>query len=279
MTLPTFSKVVIDGDQLVYAAGFACKDEPISHACQMVKKGLEKVLSDCGTEEYELYIGGTGNFREEVAITKGYKANRTAARPLHYEEIRDYMQRTWGAVTVDGMEVDDKVSMLLYEDFKEHGEEGTIILSSPDKDLNNTPGWHYNPRTREVRYINAVQAMRHFWYQMLCGDTVDNIQGLPRGTNELITRYGLSKVCLRGVGAGTAKKLMDKTTDIDDAEAIAMEAYCSWAEDEEMDFHALVDYMDEQGQLLWMIRGYDGFGNLDMWAVDTDKLRVEYDKG
>jgi len=268
-----FNKVVIDGDQMVYAAGFVTESDPLSHACQIVKKGLEKILRDCGTENYELYIGGEGNFREEVAITKGYKANRTKARPVHYDGIREYMQSVWDAEVVHGMEVDDKVSILLFEDFVANGEEGTLVLSSPDKDLMNTPGWHYNPRTRKIRFINETQASRHFWFQMLTGDTVDNIPGLPHGTDELITNYSLSGHCLRGMGETNAKRLMAHGKTVLDAERLVTEAYVSWGVANDLAADEIHEYMQEQGQLLWMIREeYEGFPV--MWEADLDAIEL-----
>lgn len=269
-------KCVIDSDQLIYAAGFACKDEPLSHACQMVKKGIEKILQDTGCSDFQLYIGGTGNFREEVAVTQGYKANRTAPRPDHYDGIRDYMKGVWGAEEVDGMEVDDKVSMLLYEDYaKLQGKDGAqIILSSPDKDLNNTMGWHYNPRTRKKYWVTEEQADRHFHYQLLTGDTVDNIKGLPHGTESFITRYGCSSACKKGIGPATAKKIMES----EDYQREVYRCYFEWAEANMIDNDDLMTYMTEQGQLLWMLREEDELGPL-MWRPNEklfDELAGEY---
>lgn len=247
-------KAVVDADQLIYAAGFATKGEPVSHACQLVKKQFKRIQADTGASELDVYISGTGNYREEVAITKGYKANRTAPKPDHYDDIVEYMQGSWGATKVDGMETDDKVSILLWEDYVEHDadpDECTIILSSPDKDLNNTPGWHYNPRTREKRWITELQAERHFYYQLLSGDRVDNIPGLPFLAEETITCYG-TKAGRRGVGPGTAKKIMQAHPD-DHREAV-YRAYCEWGKQSGMPAEILEDYLIEQGQLLWMLR-------------------------
>ena len=266
----TYSKVVIDGDQAVYAAGFSCKDEPISHACQMIKKGLQKILNDTGCEDYELFISGKGNFREEVAVTQGYKANRTADKPLHYEGIRKYMKDVWGAQEVDGMEVDDKVSILLYNDFIETGG-NTVILSSPDKDLLNTAGMHYNPRTRKKQWVTPRQAYRHFFYQMLTGDSVDNIKGLPHGAEQMIELYGCPKACLKGIGPASAKAIANSEAGNDDLELEVYRSYCMWGKSEDLDSTEVLEYMTEQGQLLWMIREVDDLGDPVMWHPAFDK--------
>lgn len=252
-------KVVIDGDQLPYSAGFVTEGEPIAFALQLVKKGLQKILNDCGTEDYELYIAGEGNFREEIATSVPYKGTRPARKPEHYAEIRQYMQDIWGAVKVHGMEVDDKVSMVLWEDYVATGG-SEVILSSPDKDLNNTPGWHYNPTKRKKYFVTEEQSDRHFLYQLLTGDTVDNIKGLPHGTPEFITRYGCPVAVKKGVGAKSAKAIMEH----DKGGEEVYRAYCMWGKDVCMDIHETYEYMKEQGQLLWMLREEDDFGYV-MW--------------
>lgn len=263
-------KAVIDADQIPYACGFSCKDEPLNHACQMAKKAMQKIMEDTEADEYEVYIAGQGNYREDIAVTQPYKGNRSAPRPDHWEGVRNYLRESWGAIEVDDMEVDDKVSMILWEDFLEGG--GSIVLSSGDKDLNNTPGMHYNPRTRKKYWVTSTQAARHFWYQMLAGDKVDHILGLPRGSESLIEKYDtLTHHAKTGFGEGSAKKLMACSTDT--GEDVALDAYVHWGKDEEIAYDDLVDYINEQGQLLWMLRELDELGEPVMWTVNEDKLK------
>lgn len=255
-------KVVVDGDQMIYACGFASEGEPHSHTFKLLKNAMNQILADCGTEEYELYIGGKGNFREDIDFA--YKANRTARKPESYEACREYLINNWGANVCDGMETDDVVSMKLWEDYVSTGGEN-IILSSPDKDLNNTPGWHYNPRSREKRFISPQQADRHFWMQMLWGDRVDNIPGLPVTPHKIIEEYGLSKHARRGCGEGTAKKLMkaEPTNYIN----MVYRCYVLYCLEEGWDKDAGFEYLEQQGQLLHMLREVDEFGEPKMWQA------------
>ena len=267
--------VVIDADQLIYSAGFAAKGEPLSHVLNLVKKGIAKIIEGSGAKTHQLYIGGSGNFREE--LTFDYKANRTADKPEYYAEIKQYMRDTHDAITVDGMETDDMVSVILYEDFVRYaGDKNltTIILSSPDKDLKNTPGWHHNPRTDEVFWVTEEQAGRHFWYQMALGDSSDNIKGLPYCTDEMIFKYSLPKSARRGCGKATARKLLEQTTSVEEAKQAVTECYIAWGESEEWSDNQTYDYMNLQGKLLWMCRELDEVGDPIQFTLPRD----EYDR-
>jgi hypothetical protein len=251
-------KVIVDADMLPYSCGFASKGEPLSHTLQLVKKALLRIREETGVEDLVLYIKGEGNFREEVAFTQGYKATRSAPKPDTYDEIRQYLVDQWGATKVDGMEADDMVSMLLWQDYICSGKDkdmASVILSSPDKDLKNTPGWHHFPRTGEVKWISEYQAERHFYYQMLEGDNVDNIKGLPFVAMSDVHTFGLNKQAnTKGCGKASAKKLMDTQEAKADPELFVWERYMKWGFDSGMSPEEVRDYFIEQGQLLWMTR-------------------------
>ena len=54
----------------------------------------------------------------------------------------------------------------------------TFNVVSIDKDLDQFVGWHYNPK-KKIRYlISPNDAIRFFYYQMLVGDTADNVKGV-----------------------------------------------------------------------------------------------------
>jgi hypothetical protein len=264
-----FKTVVIDADQMCYAIGFAAKGEPISHALATVKSALKKIQEQCDADERVLFVKGKGNFREDIAITRGYKAQRKETdKPAHYEAIYDYLINVQGAVVCDGMEADDVVSIRLYEDFllaEGDRDKATLVLSSGDKDLNNTPGWHHNPRTGEVVWISDLQATRHFFYQMLMGDMTDNIKGIPSLPFHITHKYGLSK---KGVGKASAKKLMATTTGFFDAETMVYEMYLHWGESEGLTEQEIRDYILENAQLLWMVRKLDGYGKPAMFQIN-----------
>lgn len=254
-------KAVIDADQMCYSCGFSTEGEPVSHALYLVDKQINKTVHATGASDYQVYIKGKGNFREEVIE---YKAQRPTRKPEHYKAIREHLLERHCAETVDGMEVDDKVSIELYTDYVEA--EGspdlcTITLCSPDKDLNNTPGWHYNPMKDTLYWVTPNQAMRHFLYQMLTGDRVDNVPGLPYISDGFKEKYSLNR---NRLGKKTAKVLMGEDY-WKDAFQRVLEAYQDWGKSEQSDWK---QYMQEQGTLLWMLREVDEFNEPVMFDLD-----------
>ena len=249
----TFGTVLIDGDQMVYACGFASEGEPISHTLRLVKNKMEQILLDCGTMSYELYIGGVGNYRDTV--DPEYKATRTARKPEAYNDIRDYLIKNWGARVCNGYEADDAVGAKLgdwYARGEGHNEEDrTFIVSSPDKDLNTVPGWHYNPQSRVKLFINQKQATRFLAFQMLAGDRVDNISGLPDLGKMTRKKYGLRKG--KGCGEVSAKKIIKNDELIPSGAWMrVIDAYIDWGIDKGLLSGEIAEYCQQQYQLLWI---------------------------
>lgn len=71
------------------------------------------------------------------------------------------------------MEADDAMGIEQWR----HADKSTIIVST-DKDMMMIPGWHYNWVKDEVHCRTLHEANTFFWWQMLVGDPVDNIQGI-----------------------------------------------------------------------------------------------------
>ncbi len=167
--------------------------EPLEHALALCKRsllGVEQAMDEAGVEfdRLELYLTGKGNFREEIATIKGYKANRKDnVRPVHYKGIRRYMRERWGAVVVKGWEADDALAMAAHQ----HNYDGEqVVLVSQDKDLRTVPGRHYNPRKKAWSVVTEREALLNFYRQVVTGDTVDAIGGVYRmgkkGADELL---------------------------------------------------------------------------------------------
>jgi hypothetical protein len=261
---------VIDGDQMLYACGFASKGEPISHTLRLIKNKLNEIIEHSQCDTYQVYVEGKGNFRESIAYTKGYKANRTSDKPPSFDEAKQYMVDVWNAELVEGMETDDMVSILLYQDYlcTMGGDAPSVVLSSPDKDLNNTPGWHYRPRTKELEWITENQADRHFAFQLLTGDGVDNIPGLPLVASSTRMKYGLRKA--KGCGKVSARGILEESKATGNALEDVVLAYLEWGAEIGWSHEATLIYFMEQAQLLWMVRELDHSGNPVMFKLEVD---------
>lgn len=141
---------------------------------------LERILSDVNATEYEVWLSGPNNFR--YAVYPEYKAKRIdAKRPKWEKEVKQFLVDHWQANYSQGCEADDMIGVRLTEEI------GTIACHL-DKDIDMIPGRHYNWELKRlgkvIRYakeyvVTPVEAIRFFYKQMLTGDSVDNIKGIP----------------------------------------------------------------------------------------------------
>jgi len=148
--------------------------KPLSFSLAVVKDKLQ-FIADKYSCSPEVYIKGDNqyNFRDKYATLAGYKANRVnTAKPEYYDDIRRYLRDRWGAVQVQSQEVDDEVGCRLTELAGKK-----VVICSPDKDLDQFPGLHWNYRSNVEYDMTAEDAQNWFWQQVLSGDPSDNIKG------------------------------------------------------------------------------------------------------
>jgi len=152
---------------------------------------LFKILEDLQTKDMRLFLTGDNNFRFKLATIQPYKGHRDKEdRPYWYDELRKYLVDEWDAEIVDGMEADDKLGIVQYEDYNQaccvadyrFGPDAhtNTIISTIDKDLNMIPGWHYNFVKEERYWVDEHEALLNFYSQLLTGDVSDNILGIPK---------------------------------------------------------------------------------------------------
>lgn len=128
------------------------------------------------TGQPRIFIHGGGNFREEVATLKPYKGNRDKShKPKYANQIKDYLVNVHGAELVVGMESDDAIGIA-----QSKAAPGSTIIVSTDKDMDMIEGYHYNWVKGEEYFVTADDADRMLFWQMLVGDSTDNIQGINR---------------------------------------------------------------------------------------------------
>lgn len=165
------AKAWINGEE-EYNIVTVTEAEPVTHCYYLLDKAIEAVLTALKTREFVGFLSGSRNFRFAIAKTRPYKGNRDAnKKPIHYSAIREYLIKYWNGKIVDNIEADDAIGIA-------HTVGKTIIVTI-DKDLNQLPGDHYNFVKQELYTVSKEQAIKNFWLQMLTGDRVDNIQGIP----------------------------------------------------------------------------------------------------
>jgi 5'-3' exonuclease len=181
---------IIDGDVLLYISiwGAETKEE----ASNNFKELFTAINEDLFAEDYVMALGGPDNFR--VDLYDEYKANRSkskSTRPEWFLDLKsDIANEYENCILTDYCEADDMVRTWA-EDCRKGGKDFVVV--SVDKDLDCIEGKHYNPRKSELYEVNNFDADRHYWKQILMGDSTDNIPGLP------------------GIGPKKAEKLLDET--------------------------------------------------------------------
>lgn len=137
------------------------------------------------------------NFRIAVAKAKPYKGTRKSEKPFHRDNIRAYMLANYDCVVANGMEADDLLAV-----YQTKAVPLTTIICSRDKDLRMVEGMQFGwpcgkqpqfgpkrvTKLGELTYVNNKlkgEGSKFFYSQLITGDSVDNIPGLPGGGPKL----------------------------------------------------------------------------------------------
>lgn len=235
-------------DEYLKAEGLTKKDVtiepwldvlPESAAISIAKRNLEFILTELKVSEYEAYLTGEGNYREKIAVSKPYKGNRTADKPVHYAAVKEWYMSSANAVLISGKEADDMMGIRATTDIHN-------IICTIDKDLNQVPGLHFDWNLMKKYRVNKPDADRFFITQLITGDNTDNIPGLPRAGE----KFALE---LRESSKNNNVEFFDQT----------LAAYFKKGYNTE--------YIEEQGRLLWIQRE----ANEPLWTIERFKQHLK----
>lgn len=187
---PEYPYSLIDADILTYSIPFMFNEPEEEGMClsTLDKKIVEIINKTKSDRNWDLFLTGSGNFRDKVAVSHKYKGTRKKEKPTHYKAAREHLEHEWGAIVVEGMEADDAIAICAT------GNPNTVICSL-DKDLNQIAGWHYKwtvgQREDKLWYIDSLGyleltpkrklefgGLKGLYAQMITGDKTDNIVGL-----------------------------------------------------------------------------------------------------
>lgn len=206
---------------------------PESVCRNILRAKIDGILNEVGCPKHRLILSGDGNYRDAIAKTKGYKANRAdTPKPQHYLFVRALVLEM-GAELTTGIEADDAlgIHMTQHPDW---------VICTIDKDLNMIPGRHYDWNKKIKYMVPEAEAQRWFLRQLLTGDTTDNIPGLP-GMGEVKANKILDP--LRGNVGGMWKAVLAEYN----------KGPFKFKDGTETAFPQ-ADYLNEQGALLWIQR-------------------------
>lgn len=284
----TTTRPVVQGRTLQFDADFSCYEVSVDleENIQTTFKRLLEVIDYkrrlAGAEFVNAFITlGKKSGRESMATVKEYQENRDPDKPIkvRVKELRTMLAAYEGDVckVVHELthEADDLMCIHQNNAIRANGVDSSVIMSG-DKDLWMVQGWHCDAKTgrmykvdgygkTEYREVGNVkpkligEGTSWFWHQMIMGDTVDNIPGLPYITNDMLDVYfplksGKARKEGKGLcGESKAVTILDGvTTDVVAASRV-FNLYRALYKTR------AVEMFMEQGFLLWMQRKYDGF--------------------
>lgn len=167
-------RALIDADIICYRVAWTTEQEEEGIARWRASELVQRILSDTGADDYQLFISGPTEDGFRYSIYPAYKQNRKQPKPRHYELLRNYLVEEWNSHLTAEQEADDALGI-------EHQKDPyNSILCSIDKDFKQLPGHHYNFVKQEIFTISEKEALKNFYLQLLIGDVIDNIPGLWR---------------------------------------------------------------------------------------------------
>lgn len=256
-------RALLDGDIYAFRAAAASENDDLGIAIWRMEEMIDNTLAETGADEFSIFLSGANNFR--YLVYPEYKANRPDERPRFLADLKEHLVQQYNAQVSEGCEADDLLGIeqcagLQFSDtgwVGQYGMETETIICSLDKDLRMIPGNHYSfeisgkitkgpnagktwTKPMEKVFVDEHQALWNFYYQMLVGDTADNIKGAA------------------GIGPKKAPAILEGcTTDREFYEAV--EPYFSCEEEILM-----------TGQCLWIWRKPQ-----DRWRIPTETSKRE----
>jgi 5'-3' exonuclease len=266
-------KALIDGDILRYEIGFASEigwktiGEPVPwwYCQELFDRRVDLIMRETGASEKQFFLSGKNNFRNQIAKTKVYKGTRVEHKPQNFDNLTAYIKGMEDTIVTDGIEADDAMAIEQVRCEADEKIPDATIICSRDKDLRQVPGWHYgweigNQPSFGPSLIDSLGwieldrsgsspkikggGYKFFCSQLLTGDTVDNIPGLPKcgpvNAFELLNRYNDCESLMHQVKLIYDDRILTKSSK---------------------------EYLLEQGRLLWLIRRYNEDGSPQMWEI------------
>ena len=282
----SLERAIVTNRVLQHDTDFACYrvaanlDETIQQCVKRVLRIVNARRKQAGAAFVNMHLTvGLKSGRKEMATVEAYQEKRNKKSnpevPYRVEQIRASLASkcsgSYKAVVSHLIEADDNLRMYQIRQIEKHGI-ASSVMDSGDKDLWFTDGWHMNDSGKfylvdgfghtEYREVGNVEpklvgeGTSWFWHQMIMGDSVDNIPGLPQISNTTLDVYfPLKSGKKRKDGSGScgeakAYKMLKETTSNGQAFGIVCEAYEAY-------WHDKADWREmlvEQAFLLWIRR-------------------------
>jgi hypothetical protein len=164
---------LIDADSILYLLGWNHRDhddfERVTAAADLF---IQDILVTVQGRQYAGFFSDKYTYRHD--IYPAYKANRREPDPgieKWKPYIKEHCIENWGFGLVSKLEADDAVAILQMNMVNS-------FICSPDKDLKQIPGNHYDYKKIVQCHVSEDEGKFNWAYQMLVGDSGDNIKGI-----------------------------------------------------------------------------------------------------
>lgn len=205
-SIPKGSKTIalLDGDIIAYKAAAAtdAQEETERFCCMLADKITTEWVTGCQADGFKMCLSLGQSFR--YALFPEYKAHRKdQSRPTYLNEVKDYLRMMYEVEEREGLEADDIMGILASQESEE-----IPVIVTIDKDLQQIPGWHYNPdKSRFPFHVREQEGWLLEHVQWLAGDATDGFRGIP------------------GVGPAKALKRLREACTASEATAIVTDWY------------------------------------------------------
>jgi 5'-3' exonuclease len=169
---------LIDADSLCYI-GKEGDDE--QEVLDKVDNAISNIIVQSGATHYMVCIEPFGNNVFRGKIVSQYKANRKdKPKPPFYKIVKQYIIDQWLGYGLNGYETDD-VIVSLWRKIADEYPFDECVLAVMDKDYKQYPITMFDTYYRRFGEVTAIaesEARYNLFFQMISGDSVDNIKGI-----------------------------------------------------------------------------------------------------
>lgn len=143
--------------------------EPVDNLYRNITAAIRYWQDKFKTDDVLVIFGdGKNNFRYDVYPM--YKSSRVdVEKPRYADDGINFVKENYPWLCEEGCEADDGLAMRIDED---------TICVSPDKDLLQVPGTHYDPFKDSVVEVSEAMGKLNLYAQILTGDSTDDIPGI-----------------------------------------------------------------------------------------------------
>jgi hypothetical protein len=209
------------------------------------KINLQDIITDTYCESYKMAVKGEGNFRED--LFPDYKNHRRRQPNLMQPIVNVLRERAIAeglAVPADGREADDLLRI-----WATPMPTDAYIVCSIDKDLFMIPGSHYNLKHKTFKEMSVLEARRSLYQQILAGDPVDAIQGIPK------------------VGPVKSKKALESCESHEEFQEVVVAMYFEYYGEEEW-----LEQLQLNGSLIYLQTALTDYFDAKKWRLVKELL-------